>query len=396
MGKISLLICSLVLILPCSGSAQPLPDAGRTTCCDVFTEVNPSIQPGEPSNPWKSSSSPTEPTEDIPWSCGFSGVTDIQCAFNSARTTENNQLGISLPMLNLPTQEEWDSMDNGEKALWLINQERVDRGVYPQQGTEFNVWNVAQTYGNYLLDNDLWGHYADGRSPWERLEDNPAIGACYDFLPVAENLAVFVSTGAIQVPVERSVYMWIYEDSIAAWGHRKTVLWYPYNDDNGLNEVEGFLGIGRASGGPYQGPFSNPWPFAEIIVMNVFDPCSTWGGDTDGDGIPDDEDNCAVAFNPNQIDTYPPQKNGIGDICECEGNFDCDDNQDGTDAATFKYDFGRNLYNRPCTTLDPCHGDFLCNGNVDGSDAALFKTDFGRNSYTNPCPLCEEGMEWCE
>jgi hypothetical protein len=40
--------------------------------------------------------------------------------------------------------------------------------------------------------------------------------------------------------------------------------------------MEGFLGIGRANGGPYQGPFSVPWNYAEIIVMNVFDPCSTW------------------------------------------------------------------------------------------------------------------------
>ena len=29
-------------------------------------------------------------------------------------------------------------------------------------------------------------------------------------------------------------------------------------------------------GGPYQGPFSQPYNFAELIVMNVFDPCSAW------------------------------------------------------------------------------------------------------------------------
>ncbi len=39
---------------------------------------------------------------------------------------------------------------------------------------------------------------------------------------------------------------------------------------------EGFLGIGRANGGPYQGPFSHPWNYAEMIVMNVFDPCAVW------------------------------------------------------------------------------------------------------------------------
>jgi hypothetical protein len=70
----------------------------------------------------------------------------------------------------------------------------------------------------------------------------------------------------------------------------------------------------------------------------------------------------------------------------CEGNFDCDADQDGRDAATFKADFGRNAINRPCTNDDPCIGDFTCNKNVDGSDAALFKSDFGRSSLSQACP----------
>ena len=42
----------------------------------------------------------------------------------------------------------------------------------------------------------------------------------------------------------------------------------------------------------------------------------------------------------------------------CEGNFDCDQDVDGTDAAVFKADFGRSSFNRPCTPPDPCVGDF--------------------------------------
>ena len=37
--------------------------------------------------------------------------------------------------------------------------------------------------------------------------------------------------------------------------------------------------------------------------------------DTDGDGIPDDEDNCPVDANPNQEDT---DGDGIGDVCDPE------------------------------------------------------------------------------
>jgi len=356
---------------------------------------------------------PADPTADIPWSCGFTGVSDIQCSFNNARSTENSQLGTSLPLLILPTQATWNAISDGEKVLWLINRERIDRGVDPLADIEANVTGVAETYANYLLHNDEWGHNADGRTPWERLADNPDIGACHDNLSVAENLAAFFSTGgAIAIPVERSVYMWMYQDAGSSWGHRHTILWYPYNDDSGTTGMEGFLGIGRASGGPYQG-----WPFAEIIVMNVFDPCASWAN-SDGDGIPDDEDNCPMDFNPNQEDadgdcigdvcdpepdvydpsapdSYPPGGNDIGDACDCEGNFNGDSDCDGSDAASFKADFGRNPMSDPCTTVNPCNGDFSCDGDVDGSDAALFKQDFGRSQFQNPCPACESGVEWC-
>jgi hypothetical protein len=233
---------------------------------------------GEPLTPWTPMAYPSDPVSDIDWltSCGTSGVASIQCAFNNARTNENSQLGTSLSMLTLPHQSEWDSMSDGEKALWLINRERIDRGIDPLHGIEANVTDVAQTYANYLLNNDAWGHDADGRTPRERLEDNPAIGSCHDYLAVAENLAAFVSTNAIPIPVERSVYNWMYVDAASSWGHRHTILWYPYNDNSGTTGMEGFLGIGRASGGPYRGPFAEPWPIAEIIVLNVFDPCSIW------------------------------------------------------------------------------------------------------------------------
>lgn len=180
-------------------------------------------------------------------------------------------------MLALPSQAAWDALSNGEKALWLINAERADRGVMPLHGVESNVTSVAEYYADYLLVNDVFSHDADGDSPWERLNTNPAIASCHDFLSVAENLAVFATSGtSIPLPVEQAVYLWMYEDKDSGWGHRHAILWYPYNDNSEPVGREGFLGIGRASGGPYQGPFSSEWKFAEIIVMNMFDPCATW------------------------------------------------------------------------------------------------------------------------
>ena len=51
-------------------------------------------------------------------------------------------------------------------------------------------------------------------------------------------------------------------------------------------------------------------------------------------------------------DNYPPGGNDCPDICECEGNFDGDEDQDGSDGVTFKADFGRNPLNNPCDGLD--------------------------------------------
>ena len=70
-----------------------------------------------------------------------------------------------------------------------------------------------------------------------------------------------------------------------------------------------------------------------------------------------------------QDDTMPPQGNGIGDLCDCEGNFDCDSDVDGSDARLFKLDFGRSTFLNPCNQASPCNGDFDCDSDVDGTDA---------------------------
>ena len=127
---------------------------------------------------------------------------------------------------------------------------------------------------------------------------------------------------------------------------------------------------------------------------NVSTVCPLSGDDSDGDGIPDVVDNCPTVYNPNQEDNYPPGGNGIGDACECEGDFNCDGNVDATDVTAFLVDFGRNQYVDPCTSANPCNGDFNCDGNVDATDVIKFLEDFGRNLYNNPCPACVAGV-WC-
>lgn len=146
-------------------------------------------------------------------------------------------------------------------------------------------------------------------------------------------------------------------------------------------------------------------------------------GDVDQDSILDPDDNCL--FTPNgpsrgtctvgtigepcvdneecgpgglcimdQEDTYPPGGNECGDACECEGNFDDDLDQDGSDAAKFKIDFGRSPFFNPCSNTILCNGDFDCDADVDGTDAAKFKEDFGRSPFSYPCWFCPTDP-WC-
>jgi len=131
------------------------------------------------------------------------------------------------------------------------------------------------------------------------------------------------------------------------------------------------------------------------------DPCDECT-DTDEDGYGNpgfpnvcEEDNCPVHHNPEQEDSYPPGGNNCGDACECEGNFDGDEDQDGSDAFTFKVDFGRSPFGNPCIPDNPCNGNFNCDEDVDGSDAFIFKEDFGRSPFLNPCPNCVT-TPWCE
>ena len=49
------------------------------------------------------------------------------------------------------------------------------------------------------------------------------------------------------------------------------------------------------------------------ITVSSCDPCNGQGGDSDGDGVCDNQDNCPNNANPNQTDT---DGDGIGDACD--------------------------------------------------------------------------------
>ena len=63
---------------------------------------------------------------------------------------------------------------------------------------------------------------------------------------------------------------------------------------------------------------------------------------------------------------------------------------------TLKENFGRSIFFNPCTNESQCKGDFDCDVDVDGTDAALFKLDFGRSGFNNPGPACIVGNNLAE
>ena len=245
-------------------------------CPSVWTVIAQDV----PVDATKTQGYPPDPTADIVWTGAGDTVAVLQSQFNLARSKENAQLGIFVRPLTMPVQAQWDAKDDGQKALWLINQERTARGLLPLDNVEKNVTEVAQAYAEWLLANNAWGHEADNSDPKRRMDTKAAIAACHDFLGVSENLGVSYSTYAApnRIAVEQAIYSWMYADAKSAWLHRHALLWTPYTDNSGTVGKEGFIGLGHARGAyTYPGdPSQFRWPNADMIVLDLFDPCATW------------------------------------------------------------------------------------------------------------------------
>ena len=227
---------------------------------------------------------PADPPGDVtwPWSdWAPAGIETIMEKFNAARAQDPT---ISVDLVIEYTQDEWDSLSDNQKGLYLSNKERVDRGIAPYAAVARQVSDVAQDYATYLLEvEESLAHVAteakwtgSGRdaskccSPSERL--GAALGDEKEFFAYSENLA-WTSAGAASTfpePVAYSVYAWIYDDSGASWGHRHFSL-AELNDNAGDANVEGLAGFGvarSASGGTY-------------TVMNVADEAAGWDHGSD-------------------------------------------------------------------------------------------------------------------
>jgi uncharacterized protein YkwD len=205
---------------------------------------------------------------DVNWSANGSDVAAIATAFNTARAKDST----ITQTLVMPSQSVWDGMDNQAKALYLLNKERYDRGIKPYEGIDQNVVTVAQNYANLLYNTGTFGHKEDG-SPWDRLDKVNLIKNNKDFFGYAENLYASASTASYtKNPIAKSIYNWIYDDASSSWGHRIFAL-ARLKDNSGDNGAEGLLGMGITTGDAYS---FYPGYKSTIVVMNVFDPATSW------------------------------------------------------------------------------------------------------------------------
>jgi hypothetical protein len=112
-------------------------------------------------------------------------------------------------------------------------------------------------------------------------------------------------------------------------------------------------------------------------------------GDTDGDGVVDEEDNCPYHFNGSALGTCVRTVGGmvasyrVGSpkhFITCTSDVNC--TATGGSCDRFQGDFNKNVIGDVCE----CYGDCNKDGRVTGGDKALINNEYGRDD----CPVCED------
>lgn len=225
------------------------------------------------------------PDNDIVWTGGDAAtVEDIQAAFNHARLNDPSVHEY----LIMPPQSDWDAMSLQEKGLYLVNAERMARGIKPYEAYVPEVNDKAQYYADFILDNNQpIGHYNDGRSPMQRLDSSEQILNNRDAHKKVESVASATKSEPVteDYALARAVYGWIYEDKAwfedfdwatgPAWGHRDHLLQTGLNENSHSPYAEGLIGFGQARG--HYMPGGNPSDrYGAVTVFKTIDQKGDW------------------------------------------------------------------------------------------------------------------------
>jgi len=232
------------------------------------------------------SDTPPNNGKNIPYFTVGTKVSDIEAAFNYARSKDST---INKKLI-LPSQDVWDAMSQEERALYILNKERADRGLKPFEGVEAinrdfsgsnpkTLADIAQGYANTLWSKTTLEHNLDGTVD-ERLNRVDSLKN-REHIPYNENLYAEGNNYKLDdIPLIRAIYNWIYADANPAvgepWGHRAMCLMKVENDNFGAKGAEGIIAFGIKQGNDYA---ANPNNYkSSLVVMNAINPPANWNG----------------------------------------------------------------------------------------------------------------------
>lgn len=216
----------------------------------------------------------------------------VQGNFNQAHRWEEEVLDLPPFCLGYiaPPAGDWGSMTDVETAYYLHTLERVSRGLTPLEGQLPELDALAEDHSYWLINEDVFSHGGDnfygesqsyfdcnnqfhfGSSPFDRIDSDPNLRGCWE--TASENIGIEVSTAPIAINFgAKAIYDMIYRNTNTAWGHRHNVL-RQYNNNNGNEYTEGYLGIGIASGSNFRAHSMGcvNWNYTEVITIKFYDP----------------------------------------------------------------------------------------------------------------------------
>lgn len=236
----------------------------------------------------------------LEWSAGYNGMADVEAAFDQARRAEEDRFDLPSSILgNLSLPDGFASWPAPDKVLYLVNAERTCRGGVDYDGSgylppvmgkpltaiESHLTAIAQGHADWLVANNEFSHAgASGKSSFTRIDEDPVLGSCHEFMSYGENLYIAGNSGPSNpLYVESAVFSWIYRSD----GHRRGCLIQSYNqygatgyyDDEGGAGEEGFIGV--ATAGANNGEY-NPFNWgsvdrADVVVFMFIDPVDQSG-----------------------------------------------------------------------------------------------------------------------
>jgi len=205
----------------------------------------------------------------------------------------------------------WAELDGGQYDVYAYEFAAVTSTYEPEQVTDTSGINEREpaTSGDWIV--------------WQQ------DGTTIEGLNMATSERVTLDNGAgnFNPSIDGDLIAW--ETDVAGnldiWVHRLSVsesyVVSDDADDQYLNDVFGnMVAFVDMSGGTED-------VYVSTLEFIPDDPCAGSGGDTDGDGVCDDTDNCPAVENPSQADT---DGDGVGDACDLSPvdpvilNFDVD------------------------------------------------------------------------